>query len=304
MIFNEMITTLTTAAAPAYPAIPDFVWILLIVSAVLCCMGFYKFVWFMSVGYGLSTAGIGATLAILSIVRGEASVLSLIQCGIMVIYGFRLGGFLLIRELKNEAYRKKLAEAGGEAKMPIFVMAFMWIFCAVLYLLQSSAAIYRLGNEATNGNDVCFIIGIVISALGVLLEALSDKQKSAQKKTNPNMPAMEGLFKMCRCPNYFGEILFWTGMFVSGIQIYQGTQWILAILGYILIVGIMLSGAKRLETRHIKHYGGKPEYEAYANKTPLIFPLIPLYHMVTPESIAKDEAKKAAKAAEKAAKKD
>ena len=301
-MLNEMMTAAGSSIVNAAPAIPDFIWILFIVSAVLCCMGFYKFVWFLSVGYGLSTAGIGVTLAVMALVRGEASVLFLIQCAVIVVYGFRLGGFLLIRELKNESYRKKLAEAGGDAKMPVFVMAFMWLLCAALYLLQSAAPIYRLGNGMTQNNEVCFIIGIVVSVIGVTLEALADKQKSAEKKTNPNMPAMNGLFKMCRCPNYFGEILFWTGIFVSGIQIYQGWQWALAIFGYVCIVGIMFSGAKRLETRHIKHYGGKPEYEAYANKTPLIIPLIPLYHVVTPESIAADEAKKAAKAAAKAKK--
>ena len=37
-----------------------------------------------------------------------------------IIYGFRLSGFLLIREIKNAAYRKTLAEAtGDESKMNI-----------------------------------------------------------------------------------------------------------------------------------------------------------------------------------------
>ena len=83
-----------------------------------------------------------------------------------------------------------------------------------------------------------------------------------------------------RCPNYFGEILFWTGVFVSGITAYTGAfQWITAVLGYVCIVYIMVDGAKRMEKGHISRYGSKPEYQAYAQKTPILFPFIPLYHL-------------------------
>ncbi len=269
--------------------------ILTAVSLVLCCMGFKSFVWFMSIGYGLSTAGIGLTLLIMSLVSGNANVFFIAECLLLIIYGFRLGGFLLIREMKNEKYRAKLAEAGGAAKVPVFVSVVIWIFCGVLYIFQTSPAIYRLQNGLAVEPNVAQYIGLAISVLGIVLESVADKQKSAQKNENPNLPAMKGLFKMCRCPNYFGEILFWTGLFVSGIGAVQGVQWIIAVIGYVGIVYIMFSGAKRLETRHIKNYGSNPDYNAYADKTPVLIPLIPLYHMVTPESIKKAEEKKAAK---------
>ena len=38
---------------------PPLTWVLLIVAAALCAIGFIKFVWFMSVGYGLAVGGIG-----------------------------------------------------------------------------------------------------------------------------------------------------------------------------------------------------------------------------------------------------
>lgn len=255
--------------------------IISIVSLALCAIGFKKLVWFMSIGYGIATAGIGLTLLIMSLTSGNISFLYIIQCLLLLVYGVRLGGFLLIRELKNEKYKAKLNEIGANTKVPFFAAFVIWVVCAALYVCQTSPAIYRLQNGFSKTTDIAFIIGLVISLAGIIIETVADKQKSAQKEKNPNLPAMEGLFKMCRCPNYFGEILFWTGIFVSGINAVQGTQWIIAICGYVGILGVMISGAKRLETRHIKNYGTLPEYNTYANKTPILIPLLPIYHLVS-----------------------
>ncbi len=267
---------------------PELYWVFFVVALVCCSIGFKRFVWFMSVGYGLASAGIGLTMFIVSLTKGF-NLLFLIQCILFMVYGIRLGGFLLVRELKNESYRKKMAEVGGDAKVPFFVAIIMWLMMGAMYTCQSSGAIYRLLNGASN--NVWLVVGIIVSAIGIVIEALADKQKGEAKKINPDMPAMQGLYKMCRCPNYFGEILFWTGSILSGIGAVSGKQWILVILGYVLIVIVMMSGAKRVETRHIKHYGDKKEYNDYADHTPLIIPLIPLYHMTSKEKI-EEEAKK------------
>ena len=34
----------------------EYLWILAVVSAVLCAVGFYKFVYFLSIGYGFAIA--------------------------------------------------------------------------------------------------------------------------------------------------------------------------------------------------------------------------------------------------------
>ncbi len=273
-----------------YSVFPKMIWLFYIVALVCCSIGFKRFVWFMSVGYGLASAGIGLTMFIVSLINKNFNILFLIQCILFIVYGIRLGGFLLIRELKNESYRKKMAEVGGDVKMPFFVSFVMWIIFGAMYVCQSASPIYRLLNNA--GNNIALVIGIIISLIGIVIEAMADKQKSDSKLKRPDMPAMDGLYKMCRCPNYFGEILFWTGSLISGIGGAYGKQWIIVIIGYILIFIVMMSGAKRVETRHIKHYGESEEYITYSNTTPLIFPLIPLYHMTSKEKIIEEENKK------------
>ena len=124
------------------------------------------------------------------------------------------------------------------------------------------------------------VIGFAISIFGLILESVADKQKSAQKKENPNSVATQGLYKIVRCPNYLGEIIFWTGVFVSGISTYRTVgQWIVAVLAYVCIVYIMFNGAQRLEKRQMERYGDDKAYNEYANKTPIIIPLLPIYHL-------------------------
>lgn len=250
-------------------------------SLLVCLCGFKKYVYFMSIGYGFSVAIIGAAMAVMSLVGGypSAGIAHYIQFALFVIYGFRLSGFLLIREIKNASYRKTLAEAtGDESKMPIFVKFFMWIFMGVLYVAQTSGVAFRLFNGAES--TVCLWIGIAISAFGIILEAVADQQKSKQKAERPDMVATKQLYKIVRCPNYFGEILFWTGVTVSALDILQGVgQWITVIIAYILIVFIMFNGAQRLEKRQMARYGDNEEYKAYADKTPIIIPLLPVYHL-------------------------
>jgi steroid 5-alpha reductase family enzyme len=250
-------------------------------SLLVCLCGFKKYVYFMSIGYGFSVAIIGAAMIVMSIIGlyPAVSVAHYIQFALFIIYGFRLSGFLLIREIKNAAYRKTLAEAtGDESKMPIFVKVAMWLTMGVLYTAQTSGVAFRLFNgvDAT----VCQWVGIGISAFGILLEAIADQQKSKQKAERPDMVATKQLYKIVRCPNYFGEILFWTGVTVSALDCLQGVgQWITVIIAYILIVFIMFNGAQRLEKRQMARYGDNAEYKAYADKTPIIIPLLPIYHL-------------------------
>lgn len=258
----------------------NYLGILCIVALVCCAVGFYKYVYFLSIGYGFAVAGISVALIVMSLMGkftpGVAGIIALI---LFIVYGARLSGFLLVREIKNLAYRKTLKEASGdESKMPVFVKVSIWLCVGILYVAQTSPVFFRLYNG--KGDSVCLWIGIVISVIGIVLESLADKQKSEQKKENPDKVAMKGLYKIVRCPNYFGEILFWTGVFVGGCDIYAGIgQWLTAVIAWICIVYIMFNGAQRLEKRQMKRYGNDEEYNAYADKTPIIIPLLPVYHL-------------------------
>ena len=261
--------------------------ILTLIALVVSSIGFYKYVYFISLGYGFSIAVMGLALFIMYFdVIGAGT---FIMCLLFLIYGCRLGGYLLIREVKSASYRstmKKEIKDGSSMKMVAKVS--IWVSCALLYVLQISPLLFRfMGEESKLANnpevvlgstDVVTIVGAAIMALGIILESAADFQKSKAKKVNPSRFCDSGLYKIVRCPNYLGEVLFWTGVFISGINIYGSVwQWIAAAIGYICIVYIMFGGARRLELRQNRNYGNDPEYQAYVKKTPILLPLIPLY---------------------------
>lgn len=253
-----------------------------LVSALCCCVGYKKYVYFLSIGYGFSVIGLGIAYFVTALVKGFAwNWVTLLQCLLFVVYGARLSGFLLMREIKNASYRKVLKEATGEDKkpMPIFVSVAIWLCVSPLYVAQTCPVFYRLYNG--QGAEVALpLIGAIISLCGILLEAASDQQKSVQKKVQPNMVATQGLFKLCRCPNYLGEIIFWTGVMVGACNALKGAgQWIIALVGYVLIVAIMFNGAQRLEKRQNSRYGQDKAYQEYVSKTPILIPFVPLYHL-------------------------
>lgn len=250
-------------------------WFLVIFALIISSCGFYKYVWFISLGYGFSIAGIGIALPI--IFKDNLTIGTIIASILFIIYGCRLGGYLLIRELKSKSYNEKMKKEIKSGKSMKFVAKFsIWISCAILYVTQVSPIFFRLYNEKET--DIFCIVGVIIMALGIILESMADLQKSKAKKINPNRFCDTGLYKIVRCPNYLGEVLFWTGVFISGINILiSPIQWITALIGYLAIVYIMFGGARRLELRQNRTYGEDKEYQEYVKKTPILIPLIPLY---------------------------
>lgn len=277
-------------------------WVMLLilfgVSLLISAIGFKKFVWFLSVGYGLSILGCGLTLLIMYFILGHMNITGLIACILLMVYGFRLGGFLLFRELKTKSYQKTLNEVTKTEKpIPVFVKITVWIVCAALYMAQAAGIMfllqyryrYQTGFLDTN---VLEIIGVSIMALGIFIEALADHQKSVSKKIDATKPAMNGLYKICRCPNYYGEILMWTGVFVFFFACLLGGfnvnwwKYVLVSIAYISIIYIMLNGAKRLEGRQAKNYGELEEFKEYTKKTPLIIVVfIPIKSLINSKII-------------------
>lgn len=259
-------------------AFPISLWILLGAALLVSSMGFKNYVWFISLGYGLSIAAEG--VAMLIFYRTSLSVATVVLCALFIVYGLRLSGYLAIRELKSASYKKHMtAEIKDGKTVPFGVKCAIWTTCALLYLTQVLPVLYRLANKAED--SVMAYVGIGVMAVGLILETAADLQKNAAKRKNPRRFVDTGLYRIVRCPNYLGEMIFWTGVLLSGIGALEGVlQWVLACVGYVGIIFVMFSGARRLELRQNRNYGDDPEYQKYVTTVPILLPFIPLYSVV------------------------
>ena len=249
-------------------------WLLFGICMLVSAIGFKNYVWFISLGYGFSIAAEGVALLLLygqNLTPG-----TIITCVLFILYGLRLGGYLAIREFGGSAYKKNMKGEIKDGKtVPFGVKIAIWVTCAALYVTQIAGVFYRMVNAAQD--NVWVFVGAVVMLAGVSLETAADIQKNNAKKINPRRFVDTGLYRIVRCPNYLGEMIFWTGVLISGIGAVSGWQWLVVAIGYIGIIFVMFSGARRLEIRQNKNYGNDPEYQKYVKTVPILVPFIPLY---------------------------
>jgi steroid 5-alpha reductase family enzyme len=252
---------------------------LLLVTLIVTSVGFKRLVYFVSIGYAFSMVAMATVSAIA--LRANLTWLTGLQCLLLVIWGLRLGIFLVRRESKP-GYRRQLE--GTDAydqdknwlkKLPV------WIGVSLLYVAMFSPALFALSDgpdaEAAWGPWVQ-TLGLALMIGGVTLEAVADQQKSAAKMKAPGQFVRSGVYSWVRCPNYLGEITFWIGNFIMGISFYTSVlRWVIALVGVGCLVLIMMGSTKRLEHSQDERYGSLEEYQKYVKTVPVLFPFVPIY---------------------------
>ena len=249
----------------------------LIVSLAVSAIGFKYYIWFFSIGYGLSIAALGVLL--MAMFAKNLTLGTALCCLVLLIYGLRLGGYLAYREIKVRTYSENMkGEIKDSKTVPMGVKIAIWLACAMLYVLQVVPVYYRMASGAAD--NIFVFIGAAVMAFGLWMETEADLQKNRAKKINSRRFVDTGLYRIVRCPNYLGEMIMWTGCVISGIGAVTGWQWAMVALGFIGITYVMFSGARRLELRQNRNYGNEPEYQKYVKTVPIMIPFIPLYSVV------------------------
>ena len=250
------------------------------ISFLVSAVGWIYFIYFFSIGYGLSIAALAATITI--IFADTITLPAAIFCCTLFIYGLRLAGYLFAREKKSSSYRQILYQPDIKERKPLYTMLLIWISCALLYVGQICPITFYLYNlsQGRETDTIWAWTGAAVAFIGFLTETIADTQKSIAKKRYPKEFVSTGLYRIVRCPNYFGEILLWSGSFIICFGA-DGTlwQWIIASLGYTGIIYVMFSGARRLELRQQETYGNNPAFQAYIKQRPLLIPLLPIYSL-------------------------
>tara|TARA_B100001996_G_scaffold211172_1_gene162063 strand:+ start:188 stop:1081 length:894 start_codon:yes stop_codon:yes gene_type:complete len=188
----------------------------------------------------------------------------------IMIWTVRLGGFLFWRVLKD-----------GEDKrfrtiLPSFTQLFMtWTLSAAWVFIQSLAALVALTSLEQVSFGIVGFIGFSLWIFGFAFQVIADYQKTQfrAKSENKNNFITKGLWSKSRHPNYFGEIVLWTGIAVMALPVMSGLQYVSLVsplFGFLLIYYV--SGVRLLESKANKKWGDNTNYQDYKKNTPIFFP--------------------------------
>jgi len=189
---------------------------------------------------------------------------------LIIIWALRLGSFLFLR----------IRKAGEDSRFTTIKKDFLVFFLTwnlqglwVLFTLFGALTILTSNNNQNFG--ILDIIGVLIWVIGFLIEVVSDRQKSEFKShvSNDGKFIQAGLWKYSRHPNYFGEILIWTGIAIIGISVYSGFGWLGFISPFFVFVMLnYISGVRLLEKQADERWDLDNDYQLYKSKTPVLFP--------------------------------
>ena len=257
-------------------------WAALGLAALLCllvsALGFIRTDWFISIGYGFSIAAEAVLFALLY--RGGLSTWTIAQLLLLCAYGLRLGGYLVRRERSPSFARELEASRQRSRSINSGVKLAIWLSVSLLYVAMASPALFNLVATSSGVTSWSLPLGVIVMLAGLVLEASADAQKARLKTQHPNTFVSSGLYGIVRCPNYFGEMLFWLGGFFAGLAAYTSVAaWLIAGIGLVCIELIMLGSARRLELKQAERYGSDPAYQAYVQTVPILIPGLPIYSL-------------------------
>ncbi len=198
---------------------------------------------------------------------------SALVAAMVLVWSLRLATFLFLR----------ISRAGHDRRFddlkhrPVrFLMA--WTLQGLWVLLTAAPALAIITGGVRQPLGAVGIAGLAIWSLGMLVEIVADRQKSRFKADPANEGAFidVGLWAWSRHPNYFGEIVLWTGMAVVAVPVLHGWQWATLISPvFVAFLLIRISGIPMLEEKADERWGGQENYEEYKRRTPVLIPRPP-----------------------------
>ena len=188
----------------------------------------------------------------------------------VMVWALRLGIYLF-RRVRNDGKDVRFEKA----KRHFFWFLQYWMGQALWVSLTACAAIIAILSPEEDTLPVLAMVGMALWLSGFTIESLSDYQKRVfRKENNPSEAFIHtGLWARSRHPNYFGEIMLWTGIAVIALNTLTGIEYITLVSPiFVYILLTRMSGVNLLERIADERYGHLEEYQRYKRNTPVLVP--------------------------------
>ena len=179
------------------------------------------------------------------------------------IWSTRLALYLFFRNIKKDEDKRYVKIRASIGNIGLYFITYM-IQVVLIGLVSLPIQVLIIQTETANLNFIS-LIGVIIALSGVVIESIADFQMSNFKLIPNNKGKLmdKGLWQFSRHPNYFGDSLFWWGIFILS---YGYTSNLLIAISPVIMTYFLIkvSGVSLLE-RQLKHK--KEGYEDYINNT-------------------------------------
>ena len=191
---------------------------------------------------------------------------SIVAISGVFIWGYRLtrNWVMDFKGFTHEDFR--YVDFRNRFKKTYWLISFLGIhmFPTVIVFVSMIPLHYVFSNGVQN--QAFIYLGFIIMAIGALICYVADGQRRAHKLKYPNKSIMTGLWKYSRHPNYFGEVFFWFGVFVTSLA----TEFVvLNILGFVgMLLLFNLYSVPKMEAKLLKN---KDDYHIVIANVPRFF---------------------------------
>jgi len=195
----------------------------------------------------------------------------MLLAALTLIWSLRLGYFLFMRALQE----------GGDSRFdsikPVFNKFLLaWTLQGLWVLVTAAAVITVLSSQQHTPLTVWDMPVIVVWFIAFGIEVFADHQKTMHHKTFGKSRFIEtGLWRYCRHPNYFGEIVMWFTIAILAWPVLSGWSYV-ALISPIFVYWLIthVSGIPMLEKSADQRWGKQADYIRYKSTTPRLIPQI------------------------------
>lgn len=189
------------------------------------------------------------------------------------LWGLRLGGYLAKRNIGHgEDFRYVLMRRKYGSKFPIISLFTVFGLQGVIMWTVSLPVQFASADDSPGVGPIA-VMGIIVWLIGLAFETVGDWQLARFKADPANQGKVmdQGLWRLTRHPNYFGDAVMWWGVGIVAAETGSG---VIGFIGPAVMTWFLMrvSGVPMLEKALHKRREGYAEYVA---RTSAFFPRPP-----------------------------
>jgi len=169
----------------------------------------------------------------------------------------------------HEDFRYIELKKGGKIKLEFINFTGIHLIPTLQVNLSLFPLYFLFNSYELSSLNYPLIFASIFTILAVIIETIADEQMRSfrSNKKNEGITMNKGLWKYSRHPNYFGEVMFWVGLYLMAFLSIKTPFWLILSPISMIILFIFIS-CPMMDNRSLKK---RSDYKQYMNNTSQLF---------------------------------